>query len=92
MQHVERPADVEPLAEPAGARGPRVEAKAERGMLRVQRMNRVRGHRGRRRHLRQRPAIRSAEVERAVGAPRNPVAFLVYRMVMAPAQIGRAHV
>lgn len=86
MQDGERPADVEPLAQPAGACRPRVEAKSQRGILRVQRMNRIRGHRGRRRHLREGAAIRPPELERAVGPSRDPVALFVDRVVMAAAQ------
>jgi hypothetical protein len=52
MQDAERPADVEPLAQPAWARGPRVKPKSQRGMLRVQRVNRIRGYSVCRRHLR----------------------------------------
>lgn len=85
MQDGERPADVEPLAQPAGARGPRAEPNPQRGMLLVQRRNRIRGHSDRRRHLRERAAIRPPELERAVGSSRDPVALFMYRVVMATA-------
>jgi len=52
MQDVQRPADVEPLAEPARARGPRVELQSQADVLRVQRVNRICGHRDRRRYVR----------------------------------------
>lgn len=83
MQDVERPAHVEPLAEPAGARRPRVEVKALRGMLRVERMDRIRGHRGRRRNLGQRAPIRPPEVERSVGPAREKIALFMNRTMMA---------
>jgi hypothetical protein len=35
MQHVERPADVEPLAQPPGARRSRVKLQSQGGVLRV---------------------------------------------------------
>jgi hypothetical protein len=54
-------------------------------MLLVQRRNRIRGHPDRRRHLRERAAIRPPELERAVGSSRDPVALFMYRVVMATA-------
>jgi hypothetical protein len=54
-------------------------------MLLVQRRNRIRGHPDRRRHLRERAAIRPTEVECAVRSSRDPVALFMYRVVMATA-------
>ena len=50
---------------------------------RLERPHGIEGHRCRRWHVGQRPAIRSPELERAVGQSLNLVALLVHRAVMA---------
>ena len=44
--------------------------------------DRIGGHRGRRRHVGQRPAVRSPELERAVGLSLDLIALLVHRAVV----------
>jgi hypothetical protein len=82
MEHIDRPAHVQALSEPAGASRPRAEAKALRRMTRPERRDGITGHRGRRRHLGQRAAVRPPEPEGAVALARNLVARLVHRPVM----------
>src|SRR5688572_17402671 len=52
-------------------------------VLRPQGLDRIGGHRGRGRHLGQQPAVRSPELERAVGLSIDLIAFLVHGAVMA---------
>jgi len=82
MQDVDRPADIQALAQPARARRPCVEAEALCDVPGPEDPHRIGGHRGRRRHLGQRPAVRPPELERAVGLSINLVALLVDRAVV----------
>ena len=86
VQDVDRPPHIQPFPEPAGARRPRVEVQAVRVVRGAERRDGISGHRPRRRHLRQRAAVRSEEPERAVGPPRDLVALLVDGAVMSAAK------
>lgn len=67
MQDVDRPTQIQALAEPASARRPRVDTKALRVVRRQENLDGITEHCSRRRHLRQRAAIRPPELERPVG-------------------------
>jgi len=67
MQDVDRPAHIQSLPEPAGARRPRVDVKTDRVVTRAERRDGITGHGSRRRHLGQRAAIRPPKLERPVG-------------------------
>jgi len=86
VQDVDRPAQIQALPEPARARRPRVEAKALRGVTRAERLDGISGHRGGRRHLGQRAAVRPPESERAVGPARDLETLLVHRSVVPAAE------
>jgi hypothetical protein len=86
MQDVDRPPHVQALSEPARARRPSVEMKALRFMGYSKGLDGLLGHRGRRRHLRQRPAIRPPESQRPVGPTRDLVTLLVHGPMMPPAE------
>jgi hypothetical protein len=86
MQHVDRPRHIQPLPEPAGTRRARVEAKALRVVTRAKRRDGISGHRGRRRHVGQRAAVRAPEPERPVGPARDLEALLVDGSVMPAAE------
>jgi hypothetical protein len=86
MQDVDRPSQIQPFPEPAGARRPRIEAKAVRVVTCTESLDGITRHRGRRRHHRQRAAIRSPEAERPVGPARDLVTLLVHRSVMPAAE------
>src|SRR5262249_28983226 len=66
MQHVDRVADVQALAQPAGHRRPRVQCESVRLVLRADLCRRICRERGRRRHLGNDPPVRAFELELAV--------------------------
>ena len=82
MQDIDRPAEIQALPEPAGARRARMEAKTKGVVMRAERRDGIAAHGSSRRHLGQRAAIRPLEPERPVGGTRDPVALLVHRAVM----------
>ena len=88
MQDVDRPSHVQPLPEPAGAGRPRGEAEALRVVTRAERVHGMVWHRGRRRHLRQRAAVRPSEAQGPVGPARDPISLFVHSAVMQAAQQG----
>jgi hypothetical protein len=63
-----------------------VKLETLRGILCLDRSGRIGGHRGRRQDLGQRPAIRSPELECAVGPTLDLVTLLVHRAVMPAAE------
>ena len=67
MQDVDRPAEIQALPEPERARRPRVQAKSVCVVLRPENLDRISGHRERRRDVGQEAAVRPPEPERAVG-------------------------
>lgn len=67
MQHVDRPAHVQPLPVPLREPRPRMELEPLRGVLRSDRSGWIGRHYRRSRYAGQRPAIRASELERAVG-------------------------
>jgi hypothetical protein len=83
MQHVDRPAHVQPLPQPPGKSRARVKANPLRGVLRPQRSDCIGGHDSRQWHVRQCLAVRPSEVEDPVGPTLELVALLVHRAVMA---------
>ncbi len=86
MQDVDRPGQIQSLPEPAGARRPRVDVKADRVVTSAESPEGIAGHCSRPRHLRQRAAVRPPEPERPVGPARDLVALLVHRPVMPAAE------
>ena len=82
MQHVDRPADVQSLSEPAGRRRSRVKAKPKCLVPRSQDLDGIGGHRSRRRDGGQDPAVRPAEAKLATGPSLHPVALFVDRAVV----------
>ena len=83
MQHVDRPADVQALAQPAGHRRPRVNAKPLRVVSRAQNFDGVHGDRRRRWDCGQELAVRSPEPERSVRLSIDAIPLLVNRTVVA---------
>jgi len=83
MEHVDRVADVQGLAEPSGTRRPFVESQSLRLVLRAERLHRIGGHDGIQRHLRQEPPVGSAELERAIGTSLDLIALLVRGSMMS---------
>ena len=86
MQHVDRPAHVEPLPEPARASRTRVNVKPPLGVSRPERLDRILRHRRGRRHLRQLSTVRSPEPQCPVRLSLDPIALLVHRVMMASTQ------
>jgi len=84
VQHVDRPADIKALPQPTRAGRPCVEAKAVRDVPCAKDVHRIGGHRARRRNVRDGPAVRPPESERAVGLSIDLIAILVNR-AMVPA-------
>ena len=83
MQHVDRPGDVQPLAQPPGHRRPRVNVKPLRVTLRAENLDGVGGDRRRGRDCGQELAVRSPEAERSVGLSMDLIPLLVNRTVVA---------
>jgi len=77
MQDVDRPADIHALPQPERARRPRVQSKSLCVVPRPEGLNRISGHRDRRRDVGQQAAVRPPEPERAVG--RDPLLNLKAR-------------
>ena len=77
MQHVNRPAHIQWLPEPTRTARPCVDTQALRVVRLSERLDWIFGHRRPRRHLGQRVAVRSPELEGAVGQARDLVALLV---------------
>jgi hypothetical protein len=86
MQHVDRPAHVEPLPEPLGEPRARVELEPLRDALRPERARWIGGHRRPWRHVGQDAAIRAPELEGPVGPSLDLVALFVHCPVMPAAQ------
>jgi len=86
VQDVDRVADVESLAQPAGHCRPRVELETPRSVSRAQPVDRLGGYRDRRRHFGQEPAVWSAEAQLAVGPSLYLIALFVDRAVVAPTE------
>jgi hypothetical protein len=82
MQDVERVAHIQALAQPGRARRPRVQAEPLRLVLRPERLDRIGGHRGRGRDVREQLAVRSPELKRAVGLSLDLIALLMHRAVV----------
>ena len=82
MQDVDRIADVEVPAVPIGDRCTRVDGDAVAGVRLPQRLDRIRGKHGRRRHIRDDAAIRPPKLESAIRPTTHLVALLVDRAVV----------
>ena len=83
MQDGERVTQIQALPQPGRARRPRVQAEPLRVVLCAERLDRIGGHRGWRRDVGQQLAVRSPELQRAVGLSLDLIALLVHRAVMA---------
>ena len=93
MQYVDRPADVQSLAEPPGHRRPRMKAKPKRLVPRAQDLDGIGLHRSRRRDHGHDAAIRPPEAQLTVGLSLDLIALFVDRAVVTAAEhgeIGRA--
>src|SRR5437016_650090 len=88
MQDVDRPAHVQALPHPARGGSPRVQDEPLRIVPRSHDLYRIAGHRGRRRDLGQRPAIRAAKPKLAVRLSIDLVALLVNGAVVPATQQG----
>ena len=77
MQHADGPADVQALSQPAGDRGPRVQVKALRFVLRSENFHGIAVHLRRMRDLGQNLTVRAAEPKLAVGLSIELIALLV---------------
>ena len=75
MQDGERVAQIQALAQPGRARRPRVQAEPLRVVLRAERLDRIGGHRGRGRDVGEQLAVRSPELQRAVGLSLDLIAL-----------------
>jgi hypothetical protein len=82
MEDIDRPADIQVFPKPAGASCTRVNVETARGVVDPKRIDRIGGHRGLWRYLRQELAVRAPELERAVGTTLHSEAFLVKRAMM----------
>src|SRR6266545_2867006 len=82
MQDVDRPAEIQALPEPERARRPRVQSKSLCVVPRPEGLDRINGHRDRRRDVGQEAAVRPPEPERAVGLEVDLIALLVDRAVV----------
>ena len=83
VQDVDCVTHAQAFPKPAGARRPRMDAKALRVVSLSDRSEWIADYGSRRRHLRQQVAIRPPELERPVGSPRDLKALLVHRAVMS---------
>ena len=86
MQDVDRPAHVETLSKPAGARRPRVRMKSSRLVPRSERPDGIVGDRRWRRDVGQRFPVRPPKSKLAVGLSFHLIPLLVDRAVMAAAE------
>ena len=81
MQDGERVSQIQALAQPGRARRPRVHAEPLRVVLRPERLDRIRGHCRRGRDVGEQLAVRSPELQRAVGLSIDLIALLVHGAV-----------
>jgi hypothetical protein len=88
VQHIDRPPDIQTLPEPARARCARMESESLGLVSRAQRLDRIAGHRDRRRDFGQGAAVGPPEVKCAVGLSIELKALLVDRAVVAATQQG----
>jgi len=86
MQDADRPADVQMLSLPTGRRCACIDLDASRIVLHADCVDGIRGHCGRRRHIRQQPPVRPPEAEFTVGLALNLIALFVDRTVMPETQ------
>jgi len=86
MQHVDRPADVQALSQPARPRRACVNVKPARRVLSVQLVDGIGRHRTRRRNVRNEPAVRPPKLKLTVGVSLHPVALFMHRAVMPTAE------
>ena len=88
MQDVDRPAEIQPFAQPERARRPRMELKPLRLVLQPEGPDGIGGHFGWRRDVGKRSAVRAPEPESSVGLSIDLIALLVNRAVV-PATLCR---
>jgi hypothetical protein len=82
MQDVDGVSHIHTLPEPFGARRPRADAKALCVVIHTERLDRISGHRGGRRHLRERMPVRPPESKSPVGPTLDLETLLVHRAMM----------
>ena len=83
VQDIERPGDIQALSGPAHGRGVRPDVEPEPGIRGAEGLQWIGGHEGWRRHVGQHPAVRTPELQRAVGMSDDPITILVHGAVMA---------
>jgi hypothetical protein len=83
MQDVDRAAHIQALPQPGRAGRPRVQAEPLRVVLRAERLDWIRGHRGRGRDVGHKPAVWPPELQRAVGPSIDLITLLVDRAVVS---------
>jgi hypothetical protein len=88
MQDADRPAEIQTLPLPARARCPRVDAESLCLVPFSEDLDRIGGHRGRRRDLGQGRAVGPSELERAGGLSIDLVTLLVHRAMVPATQQG----
>jgi hypothetical protein len=88
VQDVDCPAHVQALAQPARDRGPRVQVESLRFVPLSKDLHRIVRHLGRRRDLRQKPAVRPAEPKLAVRFSIELIALFMDSAVVAATQKG----
>src|SRR6266404_3836735 len=86
MQDIDRPAEIEALAEPARARRARVQAEPLNIVLGSKDLDRMFGHCRRRRDIWQDTPVWTPELKRVVGLSIDPIALLVDRAVVPATQ------
>ncbi len=88
VQDVDRPGEIQALPEPVRARRPRVESESLGVVPRPEGLDRVSGHRDRRRDVGQGAAVGPPELERAVGLSIEVIALFVDRAVVPATEPG----
>jgi len=88
VQDVDRPAEIQALPTPVRARRPRVESETLGVVQRPEGLDRVSGHRDRRRDVGQGAAVGPPEPERAIGLSIEVIALFVDRAVVPATEQG----
>ena len=86
MQHVDRPAQIQAFAEPVGVGRARADAKAVGVVTRPEDRDGISGACSGGRHLRERAAVGSPELERPVRPARDVETLFVYGTMMPAAE------
>jgi hypothetical protein len=88
MQHADRPAQIQALAQPGRHPCPCIDADADGFVLGSKRAHGIVGHPAGQRHRGQGAPVRASEYESAVGASIEPISLLVDRTVVTTTKHG----